>query len=597
MTQYIRLIWQLLDTKQRRHYSVLQGLFVLAALVQVLGVASIAPFIALLSRPELIEEYAVIAKLYHALEFSSPKSFLIAFAFALMIVIAISNMVPAAMMWLVWSFTRRLGAELQADILHGYLHGDLAQVSRVNSAEMIRVIMHGVNKITYLVVQPALSLGSSLLVIIFIAAALVVYDGAVAVSAGALIGGGYAVVYVFTRKRLSVHGQITWDSVSRRQKLLAESLGGIKELRLAGTAYRYEDQFAELTASSLNSEAMIGILKELPRYVLETIALSALLLLGIVLLLQREDLSSIVAILSVYAMAGYRLLPAAQTVFHSAATIKSNIDAIGDVKVDVQAGRALRGGMTDSTQHAISSEGSIVLSNVSFSYPDAPQPVISNLSLSINRNSIAALVGHSGAGKSTVADLLMGLLRPSSGEILVGGVSIFRSLRSWQRQVAFVSQSVFLIDDTIEANIAFGSQGGVDPDRVRSAAHMANAASFIDQLPNGYQYIVGEDGGRLSGGQRQRIGIARALYNDAEVIILDEPTSALDSLAEREILGTLRSLSESKTIVIITHRLSTLQNADSIFLIVKGRLASAGSFADLLSANHEFAAFINAERT
>jgi ATP-binding cassette, subfamily B, bacterial PglK len=595
MTRHLRILKQLLNARQRRRYAFLQAYFIFAAVVQVASVASIAPFVALLSRPALIHEQPLVSWVYTTFGFTTDRSFLVAFAVMLMVLIIVSNTVPAVMTWLVWSFARRLGAELQADIFRGYMYGDLARLARVNSAQMGRIVIHGVNRLIYMVVQPLLTLISSAFVITLITIALIVYDPIIALSAGCVIAGGYLAVFAAIRKRLTRHGSLAWANWASKQRLLTESIGGLKEIRLAGTGRLYEQRLSDLTNGSLASEAMIGLLEELPRFLLEAIALCALLLLGIVLLIQRDDWTSIVAVLSIYAMAGYRLLPAAQAAFRSAASIKANFDAVNDIKRDLDAGRAIQEEIRAEEVVEFPVDGVLEFRNVSFTYPERTEPVLPQLSFAIPRNAITAIVGSSGAGKSTVADLMMGLLSPTTGEVTVGGISIARSPKSWHRHVSFVSQSVFITDDTIQANIVFGAPEGVDPARVRAAAAMANANTFIDKLPDGYQYIVGEDGSLLSGGQRQRIGIARALYNDADVIVLDEPTSALDSVSEREILATMDALRTTKTIIIITHRLSTLRNADQILLLDAGRLLASGSYAELIQTSAEFRTLVAAE--
>ncbi|MFY7922815.1 MAG: ABC transporter ATP-binding protein, partial [Gemmatimonas sp.] len=315
-------------------------------------------------------------------------------------------------------------------------------------------------------------------------------------------------------------------------------------------------------------------------FALEAMALCALLALGIFLLVRKDDWASIVAILSVYAMAGYRLLPAAQLVFRSATTLRANLDVVQDITRDVTAGRGILQREPERDRHFSTSQ-SIALRGVTFRYPGESRDVLQRLNLRIERNAITALVGRSGAGKSTLADLLLGLINPTEGEISIDGTPIHTAPRSWQRSVALVSQSVFLIDDTVAANIAFGSPGPIDRARMERAARMANADQFIAALPGGFECGIGEAGGRLSGGQRQRVGIARALYNDADVIVLDEPTSALDSLAEREVLAAIESMRGQKTIILITHRLNSLRAVDKIVLLDGGELSAVGTFSEL----------------
>ncbi len=585
--QIVSDLRQLFDAHQKRRYVKLQAYFLLAALVQVVSVASIAPFIAVLSDPGLIVSNRFLHWLYQMGDFTDQRSFLVVFAFLLMALIAVGNIVPALTGFMSWNFVRRIGTEVQADIYRGFMYGDLAQTASMNTAQMTSIVTQGVNRLIHNVVLPMSALVSSGFVILLIAMGLLVYDPAVAIVAGIVVGGGYFIIFAFSKKRLSHHGSISWGSVQSKQRLMTESLRGIKEVRLAGTEPVYEARLHQLTFRGFSSDAKVGLYSDLPRFALETMALCALLALGVFLLLRNDNWSAIVAILSVYAMAGYRLLPAAQTVFRSAATLRANTDVVREIARDVNAGReVLRLPAPPEVQFSLS--GPIVLTDVSFRYPGDERNVIQSLDLQIERNAITAFVGRSGAGKSTLADLLLGLLAPTSGEITVGGTSVQLAPRSWQRSVSLVSQSVFLIDDSVEANIIFGSSKPLDRDRLERAAAMAHAIEFINELPGGFACPIGEAGGRLSGGQRQRIGIARALYNDAAVIVLDEPTSALDSFAEREVMSAIASLRGHKTIVLITHRLQSLKETDCIVLLENGALAGVGTYGEMSATCEPF---------
>lgn len=578
---------RLLDKSQRRRYVLLQFYFLLAALVQVVSIASVAPFIALLSEPTLITTQPVVRWVYQTGGFTSPNAFALAFALVLMAAILVGNVVPAIMGYLSWRFVRNLATEVQADVFRGFMHGDLAEKFRLNSSQRINLVTQGVNRLLYNVVLPLMSLVSSGFIILLIALGLLVYDPIVAVVASVIVGGGYLLIFKAAKRRLSHHGSIAWNSLAMKQRLLAESLGGLKEVRLAGTESVYENRLHEITSRALRSEARVGLYGDIPRFALEAMSLCGLLALGVFMLLRNDSWASIVAVLSVYAMAGYRLLPAAQAVFRAATTIRANLDVIDDITRDVEVGRAVLH-RPKASLIAYDQRAPIVVSDVHFRYPGEGAEVLRGVSFSIERAGITALVGKSGAGKSTMADLLLGLMEPTHGSITVNGVSIQESVRGWQRSVALVSQSVFLTDDTIEANIVFGSSGPVDRERLERAATMAHAMDFINALPGRFDCPIGEAGGRLSGGQRQRIGIARALYNDADVIVMDEPTSALDSLSEREVLAAMDTLRRDKTIILITHRLHSLRDADQIIVLDHGRVAGVGTYQALA---HECSAF------
>lgn len=592
--RFLKHLGILLSSEQRRRLVLLQAYFLISAMLQVVGVASIAPFIAVASQPALIHKNAIAQRLYESAGFTTDTQFLIAFAWLLMCLIVIGNAVMAGGVWLTISFARRLGIELQREVLRGYLNREYERVGRTNSAKLVATFTQGIARFVYMVVQPLLYLNSSGLVALLVIAGLVWFDPIVAMSATFIVGAGYFGIYSFSKKLLERSGRSAWSASKARQRLLVESLGGIKEIKLLGSEAIYEERVDAVSRSALRDETVVGLLSELPRYLLEAIAFCSILGLGIVLLKGTDDPAKIVGLLSVYAMAGYRLLPAAQTIFRSAAQIRANVDIVDELLPDVIEGRQVKVEQPNSESAEAFPSADISFEDVWYTYPGADQPAVCGISLTIPRASITAIVGASGAGKSTVADLLLGLLRPTAGAIRVGGLDVAERLADWRRTMGYVPQTIFLLDDSVSFNIAFDGRGTIDPDRVRNAAKLANLDAFIDSLPSGFDFVVGERGALLSGGQRQRVGIARALYRDANVLVLDEATSALDSVTEREIIDTMSKLKAEKTIVMIAHRLSTIRGADLILVVEDGQLIDSGSFDSLVARSDTFRRLIAA---
>jgi HlyD family secretion protein len=335
---------------------------------------------------------------------------------------------------------------------------------------------------------------------------------------------------------------------------------------------------------------MLGVLAELPRFLLESLAFCALLAFGAVLLLAGEAPQVVVTTLSVYAMAGYRLLPAAQNLFRSAAAVRGNAEVLPQLEADVQRGRAVAA--PEEGPVAPFPDAPIVLEGVGYQYPGTAAPVLHDVSATIPRHAITVLVGASGAGKSTLADLLLGLLRPDAGAIRIGDRPLADAIPGWQRQIGYVPQELFLLDASIAANIAFGDPAGMDRARVLRAAQQADLGPLLEALPEGMDYGVGERGALLSGGQRQRLGIARALYREPAVLVLDEATSALDPQSEREVLATLASLKATTTIVMIAHRPAAIRAADAVLWLDGGRLMAAGPLAEVEARYPAFRALL-----
>lgn len=590
MLSVVKQLHRLLTREQKRKYILLQLLFALTALIQVLGVASLAPFIALLANQDKIHKNQFTQYIYQHLGFSDDLSFLMFFAVGVMLFIVASNAIAALALWFMVAFSQNFGLELQSAVYRGYLYKDYVFFSKNNSSKMITMITQEAPRYIYMVVQPLLNFISQLFVVLIIAAGLFYLDPVLALAASVIVGGGYIGIFKFIKLSLLYHGDKVFAANSKRFRLLNESLGGIKEVKLLGTEASYEREVAEVNAVSSRSSAVIGLLGDLPRFIIETIAFCALLGLALYLLKKHGESETIISILSLYAMAGYKLLPAAQTLFKSVSQIKANCSVLDELYPAVMQGRAVDPSHLSVAPLELQGRTDIRLDNVSYAYPGTDGPAIRNINLNIRQHSIIAFVGPSGAGKSTLADLVLGFLTPTQGHMRVGDTEIRESnSKAWQRHLGYVPQNIFLIDDTILANITFGAaEKNVDIQKVKMAARMANIDQFIEGLPNQYEFVVGERGALLSGGQKQRIGIARALYHDADILVLDEATSALDNLTEKEIIATIVKLKASKTIIMIAHRLSTIKNADQVVFFEGGMIQDIGTFDELSARNAKF---------
>lgn len=593
----IRKIYSLLESDQKRRSALLLLVFSISALFQTAGVASIAPFVALLDNSDLIHTNKWLRIAYDAGGFHSDTEFLVAFAIVVMCMTVASNLVGALTTGISIRTSLSLGTEFQRDMYRGYLHRDYALMARTNTASLMSALSQETGRFVYMVLNPMLNLFGYVLTALTIVLLLVVIDPIAAVAVSVVIGAIYAATYRLSTARLSRHGKRVGEINEQRFRLMSESLGGLKEVKLLGTEEHYESAFSKLNQEGLESNVAITLLADLPRFFLEAAAFCALLGLAIQMLLRGASNESIVAVLSLYAMAGYRLLPVAQNILRCASSIKANASVIAILEPHIVIGRSLRDPVAPQPTAPPVRPGPIELEDVTYSYPGSTRPALHRVSVRIPSRSITVLVGASGAGKSTLADVLLGLLTPSSGRLLVDGQPISRSnLREWQRNLGYVPQAIYLIDATIAENIAMGSPSSLSMERVVRAAQLASLGPFIDSLPNGYRQMTGERGGLLSGGQRQRIGIARALYHDAHVLVMDEATSALDGVTENEILMSLRELRRDKTIVLVAHRLSTIETADWIVLLQDGHIAAQGTYHELAESNQDFRRLLAAAR-
>jgi ATP-binding cassette, subfamily B, bacterial PglK len=400
----------------------------------------------------------------------------------------------------------------------------------------------------------------------------------------------YGAIYLGLRGYLARIGADRVRANRERFQAVQEAFGGIKDIKVAGLEAGSLHRFDGPSKRFAKRQAALQIANQLPRFLLEAVAFGGALAFVLYLLASRGGLQGVLPVMAVYALAGYKLLPALQQVYSQVANLKFAEPAVVALHADLT---QLRPSPTLELPPPapLGLSRSLALENVSYTYPGAARPTLERLDLEVAARTTVGLVGATGSGKTTTVDLLLGLLEPKEGRLLVDGAPVGRrSLRAWQRTIGYVPQHIFLTDDTVAANIGFGlAMAQIDMAAVERAATTASLHDFVvKELPSGYDTLVGERGVRLSGGQRQRIGIARALYHDPSLLILDEATNSLDSVTEQAVVDAVHKLGRRKTIIIIAHRLTTVRNCDQIFLLDRGRVTAQGTFGELLESSARF---------
>lgn len=591
MFKRLKTLFKLLTSEQRKRLIRLQFLVVLMAFAEVAGVAAIGPFMALVGDISLLQGDGRLAQLYTLSGFESPRDFLFWLGIAVLIALSGAAAISMFTIWRLSLYAAQVGAEISTRLYKHYMQQPWLFHASGSSSQLTNRIAQEATRVTNMVIQPLMLMNAKGVLALVMATAIFVFNPLVAFAGLLIFSVAYIVLYKTVRKRLSKNGQAISEANQQRFKLMNEGFGGIKDTLLLGRQAEFNQRFEKSSHKLGRAQGVTRGLSQVPRYAMELIAFGVVIFLVLYLLSAYDgNLGSILPVLSVYALAGFKLLPAFQQMYTSLAQVKGNIASFDSIEEDLAASQGIEDIKPAFKMGKLSPKQFIKLDNISFSYPGKEDNALSELTLDIPVNQVIGLVGASGSGKSTAIDVLLGLIEPQSGYLVVDGEEIKgKEKRAWQNNVGFVPQAIFLADSSIRENIAFGiPPEEIDESRVTKAARMAHLDELLERLPDGLNTRVGERGIQLSGGQRQRIGIARALYDDAEVLVLDEATSALDGITEKLVMDAIHDFSGKKTIIMIAHRLTTVKQCDSIYILENGRVLDKGHYDDLVSRNKTF---------
>lgn len=591
-------LFRLLTPDQRRRFYSLQALVVLMAFLELVGIASIGPFMALVADINLLESNVIYNKLYVFSGLSSPTDFLFATGVGVLAMLGIASFVSVFTTWRLSLFSMQVGTEIADRLYQYYLRQNWLFHASGSSAQLTKQITTEASRVTHSVIVQVMHLLSRLVLAIFISAAVISYNPFIAIVGLLVFTSGYVGVYFLIRTRLIHNGTIISDTSTQRFRLMNEGFGGIKDLLLLNRTKNFIEQFNATGKSLAHAQGTTNAYSQVPRYFMELIAFGSMIALILILLKMHDGtLSQVLPVLAVYALAGFKLLPALQQIYGSITNIKGGLPGFDSIRPDLIASQISLSDKDQSICRETKSLplGEITLEDITFTYPDKDEPALSNLSLRVPFNSTVGFVGESGSGKSTTIDLILALIDPQQGQLKVGNTVINHSNKDmWQQHIGFVPQSIFLSEGSIAENIAFGlNSKEIDQEKVKQAASLAHLDELISSLPGGLNTKVGERGVQLSGGQRQRIGIARALYNKASILVFDEATSALDGITENIIMSAIHELAGQKTIILIAHRLKTVQQCDIIYMMEKGRVVAEGTYAELVMNNKNFKEMAN----
>tara|TARA_R110002073_G_scaffold192387_1_gene351166 strand:+ start:9976 stop:11781 length:1806 start_codon:yes stop_codon:yes gene_type:complete len=594
MLGLIKQLLLLLTDKQLKRFYLLQILVVVMAFAELLGIASIAPFMALVGDISLLETNSIFSYFYQISGIESPTDFLFYTGAIVLVMLTISTLVSMLTVWKLSMFGAHIGTELADRLYRYYMQQSWQFHASGSSAQLTKQVSTEAARISMDIIQPLMRMNAKLVLALFISISIVIYNPVIALLGLLIFSLSYFLLYSLVRKKLVDNGQKLSDISTQRFRLMNEGFGGIKDILLLSRSHDFIERFQKSGRVFARAQGANIAISQVPRYFIELITFGAMVSLVLVLLkLHSGNLGEVLPILAVYALAAFKLLPALQQIYASVTQIKGNIAAFEAVRDDLERSFETQNVNTGTSKlNEMSLKHSISFKDIEFSYPNKDRAAVSNVNMSIPANSVIGLVGSgsSGSGKSTLIDLLLGLLIPQQGCIYIDDVRITATnKRAWQNLLGFVPQSIFLSEGTIAENVAFGVlKKDINFQQVENALYLANLNELVEQLSDGINTKVGERGVQLSGGQRQRIGIARALYHEAEVLVFDEATSALDGITEKIVMDAIHEFSGKKTIVMIAHRLKTVEKCDLIYLMEQGKIMDSGTYKELIKNNIKF---------
>lgn len=579
----VKKIWHLLTPKERRGTVVLLMLICIGVFLETLGVGLVIPAIALLTQADLGEKYSALARFFEMLGNPDQKTLVVGGLLCLVAVYLVKGVFLANLFWRQTRFAYGMQVRLSQLLFTIYLRQPYTFHLQRNTTQLIHNVSSEVGNLIAHAILPGMILITEIMVLFGMCAMLIAFEPLGTFMVIVILGAAAWGFQRVTGRHISRWGKARHHHEVLRAQHLQQGLSGIKDVKILGREAEFLKQFDIHNTKSAHVAIMQGTLQQLPRLWLELLAVSALAILVISMLAQNRPLESILPMLGLFAAAAFRLMPSVNRVINAIQSIRYGSHGIDTLFAEI----GLAHHVFDSERGTVPLRDSLELRHVSYSYPNASKQALSDISIQIQRGESIGFIGPSGSGKSTLVDVLLGLLTPDSGEIVLDGENIQENLRNWQNQIGYVPQTIYLTDDTLRNNVAFGlAEKEINDDALLSAIRAAQLEDFVASLPDGLATMVGERGVRLSGGQRQRIGIARALYHDPDILVLDEATSSLDNETEEGVMNAVKALHGQKTILIVAHRLSTVEHCDRLYRFGAGKIVGQGDASAILFSEH-----------
>jgi len=576
-------IWKLLTSKQRRSAVYLLSLMMIGMVLETMGIGLVVPALTLVTESDIVSQYPVMQPLVNILGNPTHERLVVYGLLALVSIYAIKALFLVLLTWVQMKFVFGVQANLSQKLFESYLKQPYTFHLQRNSAQLIRNVVTETNLFTHTGLKSVMIFITEVLVLLGVSILLVFVEPIGTLIVVSVLGLAMWVFYMYTRGYLLRWGEARQHHEGMRIQYLQEGLGGSKEVKLLGQEDNFISQYQVHNSGSARVGQYKSVMQVLPRIWLELLAVFGLVILVLAMIWQGKSLGAVLPTLGLFAAAAFRLIPSANRIISAVQGVRFAVPVVETLFTEYQQ-------IDKNTQlhrkTKLQFDNSICIENLSYTYPDTNSPALSGVDVVIESGESVGLIGGSGAGKSTLVDIILGLLSPTSGAVKVDGVDIKNNTRGWQDQIGYVPQSIFLTDDSLRRNIAFGIPSGlINEDAIKRAISAAQLEEFVAKLPEGLDTIVGERGVRISGGQRQRIGIARALYNDPKILVLDEATSSLDMETERGVMDAVNALHGDKTLIIVAHRLTTVEHCDRLYRLDLGRVIGEGTPDTMLATS------------
>ena len=547
------------------------GLFI-GALFELVGVSLITELVSIVTDPSKIHKNPMLKSVYDLFGMREDRQFFLALVIGLIILYLVKNIFLLWINYVQYTFIYNNQLRLSGRLIDCYLKKPYTYHLDKNSAEMVRNVMLDTERFFQMLLSVFLML-SELLISLLLCVYLFTVDWFITVSVAVILGIFTAIYLLLFKNKAKEYGKINQIYDGKMHQSINQALGAVKDIKILHREKYFVDAFCGYGKKKMRAVRNNNVLGQAPKYVIETVCIGAILLVLVFKLYMGEDLSTMITQLAAFAVAAFKLLPSASKINNFANLIiflKPSVDLIYRDIRDTEDMKSFE--LTDAvTDFEIKDADAISVTGLTYRYPHTEKDVLKDVSLKIPLGYAVGLMGPTGAGKSTLADVILGILTPTSGTVCYGNMNVHEHPIKWSRKLAYIQQSIYLADETIRNNVAFGiDDDKIDEEKVWKALEEAQIKDFVKSLPEGLDTMVGERGVRLSGGQRQRIGIARALYDDPEILVLDEATSALDNETETAVMEAIDNLMGRKTLIIIAHRLTTLRNCQKIFKVEGG---------------------------